>query len=106
MQLDEAAQSRRRRFLLGQRGAQLSEKVGHLLVEEAEEKIVFALEIEVDGAVGHARHPGDLGHRGAVKTASGEDLDGRVEDARALVLPESGGRRLVHRVWMNEGSFR
>jgi len=85
VELDEAGEPVGRGPLLGKLGAGLGEKLGHLLVEEPQEQVVLALEVEIDGAVGDARAPGDLGHRRAVEAAPGKDLDGGVEDARALV---------------------
>ena len=87
MQLDEAPEPRRRVALLGQRRLRLGEELGHLLVEQTQEQVVFALEIQVDGTVGDARRARDLGDGGAEIAALGEDLHRRVEDPRALVVP-------------------
>ena len=117
VELDEAGEPVGRGALLGQLGAGLGQELGHLLVEEPQEQVVLALEVEIDGAVGDARALGDLGHRRAVEAALGKDLDGRIEDARALVVLGCAcrGRGLLRtgrvvfreaRPGLNEGSFR
>jgi hypothetical protein len=117
VELDEPPQLVGSGVLAGHRRLRVREKLGHLLVEEPEEQVVFSLEIQIDGAVGHAGYPGDLRHGRAVEPALGEHLDRRIEDAGALVVgpgiarlhrgrsPGWPGPRCV-RARLNEGSFR
>jgi len=92
--LDEPAQARGGVRLLGQRGAGVREELGHLLVEQPQQEVVLALEIQVDGAVGDAGRAGDLGDRRAEEAPLGEHLHRRVQDARSLVV---AGLQRLHR---------
>src|SRR3954469_4335222 len=62
VELDEACEARGGSPLLRGGRLRFAEKLGHLLVEEAEQDVVLVLEIEVDGSVRDSRGPGDLRH--------------------------------------------
>ncbi len=66
-------------------GAAVADGVVHGAFEEGEQEVVFALEVEVDGAGGDVGAFGDVGDLGGEEAAFGEDLGGRVEDAVAFV---------------------
>ena len=115
VQLDEAREPRRRSPFPRQLIASFRQQLGHLLVEETQQQVVFPLEIQIDGSIGHAGGAGDLGDGRGVEPALGEDLDGRVHDPPALVVqrrfhvadPAQRRVMLAHeRARLNEGSFR
>ena len=55
-------------------GAPLGEHVVHRPLEDRHEQVVLALEIEIDGPCGHARHPRDVGDLGLEVAVLREDL--------------------------------
>ena len=59
-------------------------------LEDLRQQVVLALEVEVDGAIGHTRGLGHVAHARAVETRSREGADGALEDALALGLGAGG----------------
>lgn len=56
------------------------------VVEELYQNIVFILEIEIDGAVGHAGLSGDLGNGRLVKALAGKDFYSCLQDEMILII--------------------
>ena len=67
--------------------------LAHGALEDRDEQVVLAAEVEVDGAGGDAGGAGDVGHLGVEEAALGEDRDGGAEDGLVLVAPAGGARR-------------
>ena len=76
-------------------GPSLGEPFAHGPLEDRDEQVVLAAEVEVDRAGGDARGARDVGHLGVEEPAAGEDRDGRPEDGFALVAA-SGGTAAFH----------
>ena len=94
--------------------ATLSRPVGdrllHRALEDRDEQVVLAAEVEIDRAGGDAGGAGDVGDLGVEEAARGEGVDGGAEDARRAcraVGRGSAARRAA--AWrpaaMNECSF-
>ena len=66
------------------RGSRLGERFAHRALEELDEDVVLAAEIQVDGARGHPRGARDVGDLGVEEPALGEDVDGGPQDGVAL----------------------
>ena len=69
---------------LRHRGSRLGERFAHRALEQLDEDVVLAAEIQVDGAGGHprgARHVSDLG---VEKPPLGEDVDRSPQNGVAL----------------------
>ena len=67
--------------------------VAHAALEDRDQQVVLALEIEVDGAGGDAGRAGDVGDLGVEEAALGEDVDGGAEDGVAFRAGRRIGRR-------------
>ena len=66
-------------------GAAVGDRLAHRLLEDRDEQVVLALEIEVDGAGGDAGGAGDVGDLGGEEPAFREDVGRGAEDRLALV---------------------
>jgi hypothetical protein len=69
----------------GEPRPEVAEDRVHPVFEEADEQVIFALEVVVDRAARHARLGRDLADARVVEAALGEDADRRRENALALV---------------------
>ena len=69
----------------GERGAALGDRLAHRPLEERDEQVVLAAEVEIDGAGGHAGGAGDVGHLRLEEAVAGEHLGRGLEDGVALV---------------------
>jgi len=67
--------------------ARLDDEPPHRTVEDGDEHVLLVLEGEVDGAVGDAGPPSDVGHGGPVVAAARDLHHRRVEDPLALRFP-------------------
>ena len=74
-------------------GAAVRDRLAHRPLEDRDEQVVLAAEVEVDGAGGDAGGAGDVGDLGGEEAALGEDVDGGAEDGVALVGAGAGRRR-------------
>ena len=96
---------------VGQRGPPFGDGVLHGALEDRDQQVVLAAEIEVDGAGGDARDAGDVGDLGLEVAVAGEHLDCRAQDGVALVgrpaAALTAARRLAEAAGMamNEWSF-
>ena len=63
-----------------------------MLAEDGDEEIFFAVEVEVDRAVGDAGGLGDFGDFGVEVAMLGEDVDGRWEELKdcSIILSRYG----------------
>ena len=86
VQPDEPFEPRRCVLLLRERGLRVRDQLRHLVVEQLEQQVVLALEVEIDGAVRDTRGAGDFGDGRAEVAALREHLDCRVENACSLVV--------------------
>ncbi len=77
----------------GERGACLGDRIAHHPLEDRDEQIVLAMEVEIYGTGGDARHACHVGDLRAEEAALGEHADGRAEDEIALVRPRRGPRQ-------------
>ena len=77
----------------GERGAAFGDRLVHRALEDRDEEVVLAAEVEVDGAGGDAGGAGDVGDLGAEEAARGEGVDGGAQDARRACRSCRGGRR-------------
>jgi hypothetical protein len=55
-----------------------------LRVHDGAEELFLVLEVDVEGALGHARHPGDLAHAGALEAALQEHRASAIHDLAPL----------------------
>ena len=78
----------------GERGAAFGERLAHRALEDRDEQVVLAAEVEVDGAGGDAGGAGDVGDLRVEEAALGEDVDGGAQDRVALVGAGRRGRRV------------
>ena len=80
-------------------GAPFGDRLVHRALEDRDEQVVLAAEIEVDGAGGDARGAGDVGDLRVEEAARGEDVDGGADQRVALVdaLELGRGRRNLGR---------
>ena len=60
------------------------DRLAHRPLEDRDEQVVLAAEVEVDGAGGDARRARDVGHLRIEEAALGEDLDGGAQIAARL----------------------
>jgi len=67
------------------------EVLAHAALEDRDEQIVLALEVEIHGAGGDAGGAGDVGDLRVEIAAVGEDVDGGAQDGVAL----GAGRRIA-----------
>ncbi len=58
----------------------LGEGFAHRALEDRDEKVVLALEVQVHSARGHAGCAGDVGNLGVEKSSLGKDVDRRAQD--------------------------
>jgi len=86
----QAAQPLARIPQVGGGGAAGREPLAHAALEDRDQEIVFAFEIQVDGAGGDAGGAGDVGDLGVEEAALGEDVNRGAEDGVAF-----GARRRV-----------
>ena len=82
---DEPAQLLPRRLHVRDGGAQGVVDLPHPSLEQRDQQVVLALEVEVDGPVGDARFFGDVGDFRGEEAVAGKDALGRGQDAFALV---------------------
>src|SRR5439155_16093124 len=75
----------------GDRRSALREAVAHGALENRDEKIVLAAEIEIDGAGGDAGRARDVRHLCVEEASVGEDVGGGAEDQ--IALRRGSGRR-------------
>ena len=68
-----------------ERGAALGEHLAHRALEDRDQQVVLALEVEIDGAGRHAGGAGDVGDLRLEEAVLGEDLGGGAQDGVALV---------------------
>ena len=66
-------------------GAPCVDRLAHGAIEDRDEQVVLAAEIQVDGAGGDPCGPRDVGHLRVEEAARGKDVDGGAEDRLALV---------------------
>ena len=71
----------------------LGDRLLHRALEDRDEQVVLAAEVEVDRAGGDAGGPGDVGDLGVEEAARGEGVDGGAEDRVALVAAIESRRR-------------
>ena len=64
--------------------AALGERLAHGALEDRDQQVVLAAEVEVDGAGGDAGGAGDVGDLGVEEAALGEDVDRGAQDGVAL----------------------
>jgi hypothetical protein len=57
-----------------------------LVAEKLDQNIVFILEVEVDGPIGHSGFFGDFGNRRMSVSILGKYLDGGIENQMILVI--------------------
>src|SRR4029453_13716466 len=74
----------------GERGASLGDRLGHHALEDRDEQVVLAAEVEVDGACGHPGRARDVGDLRAEESAAREGVDGGAKDRVALVPAGQG----------------
>ena len=83
-------------------GADAAPAVGdrllHRALEDRDEEVVLAAEVEVDRAGGDAGGAGDVGDLGVEEAAGGEGVDGGPQQGIAFVGPFEPGRRSSPRV--------
>jgi hypothetical protein len=78
-------------------GAAIRNRLAHRPLEDGDEQVVLAAEIQVHGAGGDAGGAGDVGDLGGEEPPLGEDVDGGAEDGFALVgLGGVGGSQGSH----------
>ena len=75
----------------GDRRASLLEAIAHRPLEDGDEEVVLAAEVQVDGAGGDAGRARDVGDLGVEEAAVGEDVGGGAQDQ--LALGRGAGRR-------------
>ena len=94
----------------GDAAAAVGDGLLHRALEDGDQQVVLAAEVQVHGSGGDAGGPGDVGDLGVEEAAGGEGVDGGPEDRVAFVAAiesrrrrnGSGGRRALD---MNEWSF-
>ena len=92
----QAAQPLGRIAQIGDRGAAGLQTLAHAALEDRDEQVVFAFEVEIDRAGGDAGGAGDVGDLGVEEAALGEDVDGGAEDGVAFG-PGGASRRGARR---------
>ena len=60
------------------------DRISHVLIENRMQDFFFALEIEIDGAIGHVRRAGDVGNFGIEIAVARKDAGGRTQNQFAL----------------------
>ena len=89
--------------------APFGDRFGHRALEDRDEQVVLAPEVEVDGAGGDAGGAGDVGDLRIEIAAGGEGVDGGAQERVAFVAALGlGGERTARRATgraMNECSF-
>ena len=83
---DKVAQFVQAVVSLADSGAKLIKNLFCPVVEKLHQNIVFVLEIQVDGTVGHAGLPGDLGNGRLVESLAGKDRYGCLQDNMVLII--------------------
>ena len=91
VQVGDAPQPLERIGDAGERGPALGDGLAHHPLEDRDEQVVLAAEVEIHGARGDAGGAGDVGDLGAEEAAAGKGADGRAQDDVALVAAWSGG---------------
>ena len=91
VQVGDASQPLQRIGDAGERGPALGDRLAHHPLEDGDQQVVLAAEVEVHGPRGDTGGAGDVGDLGAEEAAAGEGADGRAEDGVALVAPRGGG---------------
>ena len=91
MQPREAAQPLGRIAEARHRLLTVGERFAHGPLEDGDEQVVLAAEIEVNGAGGDAGGARDVGDLGVEEAAAGEDVDRGAEDRLALGERRRGG---------------
>ena len=77
-------QTFRRILHLRDRGSRLGERFAHRALEQLDEDVVLAAEIQVDGARRHPRGARDVSDLGVEKPPLGEDVDRSPQNCVAL----------------------
>ena len=89
--------------------APLGDARPHRALEDRDEQVVLAAEVEIDGAGGDAGGARDVGDLGVEEAARGEDVDGGAQDGVPLVGAAwrggGRGRRRLEPGSLNECSF-
>jgi hypothetical protein len=77
-----------------------------LVAENLHQDVALVLEIKVNGSIGNAGFPGDLGNGGLVESIVGKDLYGGFQNAVILVVfSPAVNRGPPAKMAMNEYSF-
>ena len=77
----------------GNAAAPLSDRLLHRPLEDGDQQVVLAAEVQIHGSGGDAGGPGDVGDLGVEEAARGEGVDGRPEDRVAFVAAIESRRR-------------
>ena len=75
-----------------ERRAPFGDRLAHRALEQRDQQVVLAAEVEVDRAGRHAGGAGDVGHLRLEEAVAGEDLRRGFEDRVALVGDGRPGR--------------